>query len=331
MKKRSAFILIGLFIIQALITYLVYRTGEGSAPPERQFFPGMLQEEVQRLVISDPESTVALRKGADGWFIDAVAAYPADEEKIMVFLDKVKELRSSHLVGRTKSSHARFHLTGQKHDRRIDLELKDEKIITFFMGSAPTYRTTHVRMAEDDAVYLVKNFSAWEAPLDESAWWQTAFVTVNEQDVDEVFLENSHGGFRLVRSGEVWRMGDANEEKAEVVALDETAVQEFIEKTLDISLSSYLGRELLPEYGLEQPSARLILKSADRNVMVAVGNKLDDSGEYAVKSSESPFVVQIAPYMIEALLEQKKETLFQKQDSTEEAALKSGSHPEKTN
>jgi len=307
LSKRNLVLSILLAIQLGLIALLYWPKGTGSKDAHR-FFPALSPGQVTRLAITDGEKgiTVTLRREDQGWVVGE-AKYPVDEERLETVLDKLATLSSDRVVGRTPEAHARFKV-GEPFNLKVVLADAAGGEHVLFVGSSPSYQTLHVRKADEDEVYMVRELAAWQIPADETFWWKREYVEVSPGKLTRVGLQNTKGTFTLVRKEDSWVV-----EGREDVP-DQDKVRDFLNKVRRLALTEYLGREPRPEFGLDQPEAVLTLATDKETIEVRVGRKKEkekeDEGQPVLKASSSPFYVTCGEFIAEPLLDTKVSDFF---------------------
>lgn len=306
MTKKTNIILFAVLLLQVAVIAYIYRPGQVAGPPEIAFFAGTKAADISGLDITDEENnSIVLARRGDGWVISSDGNLPVNKAKLEALLDKLVALRSSRLVTRTKASHGRFKVEDGAFIRKIVIHLDDGSSHTLLLGTASNYNTVHVRADNADAVYLVNDLAAWEAPVAPDSWWESSYVQVNPARLTGLALKNGHGSFRLEKQEKGdWKLADSD------TALSESAVQKLIDTAAGIRLTEYLGTTAQPAYGLKEPAATLALDSPGTAVTITVGARDATSGAFYVKSSASPFFVTVASATIEPLLAQRAHALF---------------------
>jgi len=300
MSRMNKILALVLAVQLALVVY-VFRPGQENVPPKVQFFSDIEAGQVTGLSIADQKQAVTVTREGDAWVIDSTQHYPADKGKVEKLVQKLLGLTSSRLVARTRASHGRLKVGAEDFNRKLTLHLGkgDDRIL--LLGSAPNYKTIHVRRANDDEVYLVKDLADWEAQADPHSWWDTNYIDVKPEDLQQVTLTNGHGRLELHRGADKqWQARQA----AAGMALADEALTDFLNRVSLIQLDTYLERGgAETKYGLDKPVAtlELITTAGAITLKVAKGDAKDE--EYFMKSSDSPFVVRASGYQVKGLLD----------------------------
>lgn len=314
MGKRNI-ALFFLLLLQVVIIGYIYRPGQDTIQPTIHFFEGIAPEQVMGFTIVEKGSqSIKFNKEQQNWVISSKDNIPAEQEKVTTLITKLTNLQSSRLVTKTKSSHDRLKV-GKNFNKKITIHMKDGDDRILYLGTAPSYKTLHVRADNDNRVYLVKDFSSWETPVEASSWWKNQYVDIDSENLTELSLTNSHGSFTIQKDSDgKWQLiGAKNEDK-----VNETALLDFLDVASRISVSNYLGKEEKDEYGLKKPSTEIKLKSSQESIRIIIGTEDKESGSYVTKSSSSPFYVQVSKYSVTPLIDRKaKDLLGTKSDTNE--------------
>ncbi len=306
MTKRNIFLLAILLLQIVLIGYM-YRPGKETVAPVVEFFSGIEQDKVSRLIITDNEQdSITLKRGEQGWTIEP-DGYPVNGIKADSLVGKLVSLKSTRLVARTASSRIRLKVDDETFEQKIKILIDDGKSYLIFLGASPGNNTIHVRLAGEDKVFLVKGLSSWEAPTENSAWWENRYVEMAPEELVEVELTNSHGSFKITKDKDnTWKNAESGADET----VSREKAEEFLRRAGMISLTKYLGRDEDESYGLKTPVAELILQSKQKSISLKIGPKDEETDNHVVKASDSPFYVHVGSFVIKDILEKRFEDLL---------------------
>jgi len=312
-KNTGLFVLL---IIQAALIVYLYRPGRNAAPPATALFSGLHPDAVTSFTITeDTGKTIQLTKIKQVWTVGP-NNYPGDTNKINKMLKRIAELKSSHLVSRTKGSHSRLKVGDELFVRKIVLSGPDlKKAITFFLGTAPSAKTIHLRRAGDDDVYEVSGLSTWQLQADNNSWWQTKYVTVNPADLQSLTLSNS-ANITLQRDAKGnWQLADT----PAGAKLNSKRLSELLNSVSEISVSGYEPRDFKPH---GKAIAVLNYKTKDKSFALQIWPKDDKSNQQVVKNSQARFYAKLEPYILKDTLELKRSELLLKTPPAAQTAQK---------
>ncbi|MGV1100722.1 DUF4340 domain-containing protein [Thiovibrio sp. JS02] len=314
MTKRNS-ILLALLLLQLGVIAIFSLVGRNDQPPQVVFFAGLEPSRITGLSITgEEERSTVLRKTDSGWLISSEGDLPADPAKIDTALKTLTALKAQRLVTRTRESHNRFLVGEKKYLQRITLTLADGQEQSIYLGTAPSYKSTHLRAAGDDRVYLVNDFSAWDLPPEASAWWLADYVDLPDDGLAEVRITNAQGILILKKDGNgAWRLQGLPPE-----AIDPAKTQALVDGARRITLSEYLGRENRNEYGLNPPAASVTLVGKSGETTLLIGAK-DAAGSTSVlKSSASPFYVRASNTALTGILAARADGLLGTEEKKDE-------------
>ncbi|TEU17985.1 MAG: DUF4340 domain-containing protein [Anaerolineales bacterium] len=307
--KRHNQILAGILVIQIILGIVVFWPKSAATGASEPLFPDMEVGDIVDLAIADADdNSVQLKKVSGDWVLPDADDYPAQADKITPLLDKMVGLTTGRLVTRTDASHKRLQVAPDDFMRRIDFETADGTKHTFYLGSSPRYGTTHFRVDGQSETYLTSELSTWETKADAASWVDTAYLSVSQDDVTKMTLENTNGTFTFTKDDEgTWTMdGLAADE-----TLDENKVTSLIQRAASVNMTSPLGKEKKATYGMDEPNAVVTLETGDKTITLRVGAKEPDANRYVVISSESPYYVRVSEYSVKDLVEKTRDDFLQ--------------------
>jgi hypothetical protein len=309
--KRHHQILAGILAIQVVLTIVVFWPRPAATGGGDPIFPDLEAKDIVALTItaSDDES-IALRQVGEEWVLPEADDYPSEAGKITLLLDNIVGLTTSRLVTRTAASHERLQVSANDFVRRLDFETADGAKHTLYLGSSPSYGATHFRVEGQNEAYLTDTINTWDVGVEASNWIDTTYVSVPEEEVTEMTLENTNGTFVFTKNSQgEWRMTGMPETEI----LDEAKVTGLIRRVASLSMTEPLGKEELAEYGMDEPQAVATLETADTTVTLRVGAQDPEDISYVVISSESPYYVRVSEYSVEDLVTRTREDFYKEE------------------
>ena len=309
--KRRNIGLTVLFLVQLALIFVVFRPVKHESVGVGPLLAEFNVDQVTGLAIMDDENkAIRLEKGDSGWIIAPAvkgqAALPANVGKAEGLLKKFAGLSRERLVTRTVSSQNRLQV-GQVFSRKIVMTAGEEAY-TLYLGSAPNFKTIHVRLAGENDVYLAQDLSAWEAPADKESWWETDYVKVDPESFVGLELTNPLGTIKLDKAADGrWSLAGMAEGKE--LAAD--GLQSFFSDLSRVPILEYKSAGFVP--GWKAPEAVLKIVTAKESLTLEVGPKDEEKGEHVVKSSAIPFYATASSYAVKDILERVSVDLLQEQ------------------
>jgi hypothetical protein len=270
-----------LLVVQIVLIAFLYRPAEINNAPDVELFENLAFEKLEKIIITDDQSKELVLVKEKNWVIEP-EKFPASQEKLDTVIAKIKALKSNRLVSKTKSSLNRLKVGEQIFSRRVNMTGKDFSE-TLYLGTAPIYKSIHVRKEGEQNVFLAKDLSAWELPADPDSWWQKKYLTLTPGEIIEIEVVNSAGKIHLVKDKENWKN---KEEKAG--NLDPSAVDSFLSEIAEIQISKYLTKDETPQE-IKNPAGEIKLKSKTKSIKLSISAKDEKNSEYTVKSSTLAF------------------------------------------
>lgn len=318
MNKTNRLLLVAFFAQLLLIMGMRLDTDEVANMKPAKVFEGLDPAKVTRLRIAgepkdpeDPKSPaqpiVELAKDGTQWGIASAEAYPADNTKVEELLDKLAKLKSRGTVLTKATYHKKLEVAADDYQRKITLTV-DGKELTFFLGSSPSFKNVHLRKDGSDDVVQAGELTTWEAGTRAWDWVDRAYVKHSEKDVWGLTIQNKNGTMRLDRGADgAWAVQGITE------PLKKSVVDDLVRKSSSMNLEEPIGKTEKPEYGLAAPLATITLTTGTSTIAgklpdttktdtIAIGAKSDSDNRYYVKASTSPYVVQVASWAVEPLI-----------------------------
>ncbi|MFN2290133.1 MAG: DUF4340 domain-containing protein [Anaerolineae bacterium] len=309
-------ILVGILALQLVLAVVVFwprsaSSGEGT----ESLFPGVEADQIQEITLTDAQGTaITLAKRDGSWVLPDADDYPADPELVEPLVDGLAALNTDRLVTQTSASHERLQVAEDDFQRRIDFQMADGSTHRVYLGSAPSYGVAHVRADGQDEVYLTSDLSAQDAGVQASSWVDTSYFSVPQEEVVTVTVENAQGTLEFQKEGESWTLvGLAPDD-----TLNEGMARSFVNRAISISLLRPLGREELDAYGMQEPNAVVTIRAqaegedaTERTYTLQVGAQDPEDSGYVVKSSESPYYVQVREFSVQDIVEKGYEDFIE--------------------
>ncbi|MFW6082528.1 MAG: DUF4340 domain-containing protein [Chloroflexota bacterium] len=310
MIKKHHQILAALLIAQIALTTVVLWPRPSVAGQQEPLFPDLDVEDVTRLSIADPASSITLERVEDGWMLPEAGSFPARTDAVDSFLEKLLALSTGRLVASSGASHKRLQVAADDFVRRIVFEADDGTKETVYLGSSPQYGAVHFRLAQQSETYLTSELAASDANPAVRSWINTSYGSVSQDEVTRVTLENSQGRFVFERQDEeTWAMVEPPLDDEE--SLDQTQVRTVLRRAASVTINKPLGKERKSDYGMDEPSAVVTFETGDGTFTLRVGAEDSDEGGYVVKSSESDYYVLVASTGVSALVENGRDAFIQ--------------------
>lgn len=307
--NRGNQILVGILVLQIVLGVIVFWPRQASVVAGEPLLSGVEVDQIARVTIRDAAGEqVQLTKKGGAWGLAGAGDYPAIENSVPELLDKLLGLTSGRLVAETADSHGRLQVADGNFAHQVELKLQDGSLRTLYLGTSPSFGAIHVRVAGQNPVYLASDLSGSDVGTRVSNWIDTSYFSLPQDEVVGLRLENQNGTFEFQKAGEAWTMAGLAEDET----LDEGSVTSLISRATSVRMLRPLGTEPLPSYGMDAPSAVLVLqaRSAEGTATtytLHVGSKSEEDNSYIVKSSESPYYVRVSEFTAQDWMEKDRQ------------------------
>jgi hypothetical protein len=308
--KRMIQILAILLIIQLVVTVVVFWPQSTAQAVSGPLLPDFGVADVTSLVIRDDnDNRLVLARQGDAWVLPEAGDFPVDGEKVTALLNRLAELEASRLVTQTAASHKRLKVDSDDFNRLVEVALEDGLEYTLYLGSSAGAGATHVRVGDQPEVYLGQ-LNTFDTNAEASGWIDTLYHSVAGDDVMALTLENKNGTFEFLRDGDAWTMLGLDPDEA----FDQNALTGLLNQATSVRMTAPLGQEEQASYQLAEPLAVVTLKTqaagGETSHTLRLGAKIGDDG-YAVKSSQSPYFVQVNELVAENFTEKTRDDFLQ--------------------
>ncbi len=303
--KRHQQILMGVLALQLVLVVAVFWPRPTVSDAGTPLFADVTVDDVVGLTIVDQEGErIVLRKVDGAWVLPEAGDFPANESSVTSVIEKLVGLSASTVVARSETSHRQLEVADDAFQRRLDFETLDGSTTTVYLGTAPRYTATHLRVGGRPETYLTTDLSTWELVARPSNWIDATYVSIDQETVTNVTLENANGTFELVKSGDDWTLADLQE--GETIASNQTSA--IVRNAGRLTLSVPLGTTEQPAYGMASPGAVVTVRTEDGTVhTLTVGARVAEDNTYVVKSSDSPYYVRVAEVSVSAMVENDRD------------------------
>lgn len=308
--NRLQWILTGALALQVILAVLV------NLPQSTQASGGPLLEGydptniVEILIENQTGDQLHLKRGDGSWVLPEKGNFPVKVDKVTELLEKIKKVQTNRLVTRTAASHSQLMVAQDDFMTKIVLKEAGGGTYRLFLGTSGGFGATHIRRSGTDQVYLTAELASWEVSTSLSSWIETGYLSLEQDQIQAISVQNSNGTFKFVKGTEgTW----AYEGLGESEEFDADAFQTTVSRLASLRMVEPLGVEEKPSYQLEEPSATVVLvfqneTESTSQVTLTIGGKLD--GNVAAKASNSPYYVKIAQVNVTSLVEMDHEGLL---------------------
>jgi len=282
MLSRGNVLLLVILLVQlALLAIAVATSSGGQARLVEPIVIGMSAAEIDRLSFSDDlGNEVTLAKSEDIWALPDADNFPVDRNKVEALLAKIASLDTRRLVATNPANFTRLEVDDEEFRRKIHLESENASA-ELILGGSGGADTVYVRRAGEDHVYLGVGLNSWEFSTQISTWVDASYVSVPQDEVLAITVENSEGQFSFVRAGDSLTYAGLGEDEV----LEDTKLPIILRNAATIRMLEPLGLAALDEYELSEPRVRVQVRYR-RLVEVDEPAEMDDPDEASESADE---------------------------------------------
>lgn len=252
-QSKKLPILVGVFVAQIVLAVLLFVQGKNSAEFSREPLIAASIEDVDSIEVVGSDGEIKMTKLGSDWFFDS--GLPVREENIDFLLDALAELQTAWPVASTPAARERFKVAEETFERKIILRQDDKELAKVFVGSSPSFRHSHIRMAEKDEIYSLV-FDAYATPASVDGWLDTRLLRP-EGKIQEI----SNGSSGLVKVDGEWPKL-------------EPAIDEESEADVEVAESSSNAESEEPSAAQELFNAEEFEKALEDLVVIGVAENL---------------------------------------------------------
>jgi hypothetical protein len=333
-------------VIAAVVAYAAANTPSAVVQTGTPLISSFASDSIAQIALRDGDKNevVLAKDPAGAWTLPGADGYPVDAAKVNTLLTSLQGMTTTRLIAENKSSHAQLKVASDAFERSIQMVTSDGKTLALFIGSSVGGSATHVRLADQDQVYLVSGIQTWQIPAQAGQWVNTSYFSVPQEEIVGVRVQNANGTFEFNNVGGVWSAVGL----PDGAAFDAQSITGLLPQLAALNLSAPLGKQSKEEYGLAAPSATVTLirrrtltptplptltntplvpgglvtdtpappptlppsvpAVEDTLLTLVIGAKRENSN-YVVKASTSDYVVEVAAFSVEGLVTLTREKL----------------------
>ncbi len=337
--NRGNRILAAVLVVQ-LVAAIVAFLPRGTSASDQAGGPlltGLKPDAITELTIHDKDNNeLILDKNASGdWVLPRADNYPVSASQVTSFLGKVQTLKTNRLIAQNRSSQSRLGVAESGYERLVEFKDASGKVQRLYIGTSGGANATHMRVGDQDQVYLTSGLSSFDASTDASSWITTPYFSVPQDKIVSLRVQNAQGAFEFKKVNGAWTLvGLANGE-----TVNAQSIQNLVSQVSSMSLKAPIGTAEQDRFKMKTPTATVTLTTESQAAPATPGAQLNapfkptstppiatpqivqteytltfgaklDSGDYVLRSSQSTYYVQVAASTAEAFVNLKRADLL---------------------
>ena len=237
--------------------------------------------EVNELLLEDGQGRkLTLKKEADRWLLPDSGSFPADALRVQGLIDRLAGLQRGWPEATTAEAAARFKVAPDKFERKLSLRANGKDAAVVYFGTSPGLRKVYLRADKDadiQAVPLAPN----ELEIQADNWIDAGVLRLKPEQVTRVDLPN----LQLTRTPDGLQPADLKPEE-ELIKERRDAL---VKRLTGLSITSILGKESKPEYGLDAPALRYSVElEGGVKIDYVVGQPPKPEGQTTPEAAQPP-------------------------------------------
>lgn len=257
-------------------------------------------------------SDIELTKKGEDWRVSRPVDAGANQANVKSLLDNLKTLKVSELIDAGKGSYDKFKVADGKGLHAVFTKGGATVLDAWFGENGG--RGQMSRIAGKDGVYAIKGYSSYLYDREVKGWRDTSLFKFEDSAVTNVSIENEHGSFTFVKTGDSWS-GKHKDAKGgapkDIDKFEESKVKDMLRAYKGLNADSFADKAKTPaDLGLEKPAATVVITLNDgAKREVKVGSTAEGTSRWVQVSGVSD-LASISSWAADwALAEPKK---FQK-------------------
>lgn len=317
MKKLIAVCAV-LVLVQTGLVVLTNYYNPSQSQPDKGPLLKIAAAEINELILEDAEGqSLLLKKDKEQWQLPALDSFPADTVRVRELIERLAGLQRGWPEATTAEAATRFKVAADRFERKLTVRKEGDAPAVLYFGSSPGLRKIYFRVDGDSEIHaLALGQHDLEARAD--AWIDTRVLHLKPEHVLRVDLP----GVQLVRQGEGLQPADltANEE------IVKDGRDALVKRLTTLAITSVLGKESKPEYGLDAPALRYTLELEGGGTIEYIfgqppkteakepGEQAAEPESYVVKVSNRDQLFRVEGWQVDAIRKANRATLVRSKE-----------------
>lgn len=245
---------------------------------------------VTRIGITGAEGeTLVLTRDGDAWVLPDLDGFPASSTRVDGLLDDLAGLTRPLPVATSAEAQRRFKVADDAFERRLTLS-GDGTDATLVIGDSPGFRRLFARVDGEDAVYDLR-LALFDLSAEADDWIDRGHLQFDRGAITRIAADD----WALVRGEEGWSLEGTE------AAVDTAAADTLVDAVATVAYTGVLGPDSDADYDLDAP-ARVLTIDRDGEQRRYLLAPIGDTGDYALKRADEPYVYRIGAFEAETLV-----------------------------
>jgi hypothetical protein len=246
-----------ILVVQIILAMVIYWPDTDTEAPAGTLLTNFATDSVTELHITDSNGRKLslVKKESGEWVLPDYDDYPVLASRVSSLLNKIGTLQTNRLIAQSTTSQRRLKVSEDDFVRLVETRQADGAQHKLYLGNSGGANTIHVRLDDQEQVYLVSNLSSQDATPQLSSWINTTYFSVPSDQVVALRLENANGVFEFTKDGETWTMVGLSDGET----FNQDALSTLLNQATALRLSEPIGKESQDSFELDAPQATLTL------------------------------------------------------------------------
>ena len=152
---------------------------------------------------------------------------PVNKVQLQQLIDKTLTLKSSWPVATSTSAQARFEVSDNNFQRRLVLSQDQQILANIYVGTSPGFRQSHIRIAEDKAIYKA-NINSYELSTKADDWLDKTLLSA--KDINAI----NGPGYQLTKQDQQWQLKSTGDQAAESQATNHEQANKLVKALAEL-------------------------------------------------------------------------------------------------
>ena len=134
---------------------------------------------IDRIIVSDSESSVLLSRQDERWVMPELHGLPAQAARVDRLLSELPALPRGWHIAASEEAAQRFEVSEDRFQSRVEYFSGDSSVGAIYIGTSPGFRKVHSRLADGDEIYAVE-YNNFELPARPEEWLDKSLLRISQ-------------------------------------------------------------------------------------------------------------------------------------------------------
>ncbi len=290
-----------LLIFVFLLIFILIVEQPGSDDSKRQknqrfLAPKLVIEEASKIRIYNPDTEEIILDKGDGevWRVSNGRSFPASDNKIQDFLKTIHDFKQDEIISKNPD---RLSVFGLDEASAIQVQVwnyKERLVADFFAGKTSEFNSQYFKKDKED--YVIQSSQNLNSFLLENkeSWKDKALLSLGGVDVRRIAFKKLDQEMVLEKTGEIWRMIQPEEFKA-----DELAMRTLFDQLEQVQADAFADAVEASQADFNDPDYKISIRFTDDSLKLILFKASDEEGRFFAKNGESDMIYYTSSQLID--------------------------------